>query len=59
VRKPITDSGGVAPPFDAVRSHNGTATAAASATIVSSTRLYAIGWVISNQNNTVTISQPR
>jgi len=48
-----------APPFDAVRSHNGTVTAAASATIISSTRLYAIGWVISNQNNTVTISQPR
>jgi len=48
-----------APPFDAVRSHNGTLTAAASASIVSSTRLYAIGWVISNQNNTVTISQPR
>jgi hypothetical protein len=47
------------PPFDAVRSHNGTATAAASASIVSTTRLYAIGWVISNQNNTVTISTPR
>jgi hypothetical protein len=48
-----------APPFDTVRSHNGTPTAAASASIVSSTRLYTIGWVISNQNNTVTISQPR
>lgn len=57
------------PPFDAVRSHNGivtnplndngTAKAAASASIVSSTRLYAVGWVISNQNNTVTISLPR
>jgi hypothetical protein len=47
------------PPFDVIRSHNGTATAAASATIISSTRLYAIGWVISNQNNTVTISPPR
>jgi hypothetical protein len=48
-----------APPFDAVRSHNGTTTAAASASIVSTTRLYTIGWVISNQNNTVTISVPR
>jgi hypothetical protein len=58
-----------APPFDAVRSHNGvvtdplhdngTAKAAASASIVSSTRLYAVAWVISNQNNTVTISLPR
>jgi hypothetical protein len=46
-------------PFDAIRTHNGTATAAASATVVSTTRLYAIGWVISNQNNTVTISTPR
>jgi hypothetical protein len=47
------------PPFDAVRAHNGTATAAASASLVSTTRLYAIGWVISNQNNTATISVPR
>ncbi len=47
------------PPFDAIRAHNGTTTAAARATIVSTTRLYAIGWVISNQNNTVTISEPR
>lgn len=46
------------PPFDAIRSHNGTATAAASATLVATTRLYAIGWVIGNQNNTVTISAP-
>jgi hypothetical protein len=46
-------------PFDAIRVHNGTTTAAARATIVSTTRLYAIGWVISNQNNTVTISEPR
>jgi hypothetical protein len=47
------------PPFDAVRAHNSAATAAASATVVSTTRLYAIGWVISNQNNTATISVPR
>jgi hypothetical protein len=47
------------PPFDAIRVHNGTTSAAARATIVSTTRLYAIGWVISNQNNTVTISEPR
>lgn len=47
------------PPLDAVRAHNGSTTAAARATIVSTTRLYAIGWVISNQNNTVTISEPR
>ncbi len=47
------------PPFDTIRAHNGTTTAAARATIVSTTRLYAIGWVISNQNNTVTISEPR
>ena len=47
------------PPFDVIRAHNGDTTAAARATIVSTTRLYAIGWVISNQNNTVTISEPR
>ena len=48
-----------AAPFDAVRTRNGTATAAAGASITSTTRLYAIGWVISNQNNTVTISTPQ
>ena len=47
------------PPFDAVRTHNGGASATATATIVSTTRLYAIGWVISNLNNTVSIAVPR
>lgn len=48
------------PPFDAVRAHNlPQKTAAARATIQSTTRLFAVGWVISNQNNTVTISLPR
>jgi hypothetical protein len=54
------------PPFDAVRAANGAGvaysamkTAAARATVRSTTRLYAVGWVISNQNNTVTISLPR
>lgn len=47
------------PPFDVIRAHNGTASAAATASIHSTTRLYAIGWVISNENNTVSIAVPR
>ncbi len=47
------------PPFDAVRTENGDANVAATATIASTTRLYAIGWVISNENNTVSISVPK
>jgi hypothetical protein len=47
------------PPFDAVRAHNGSTTAAASATITSTTRLYAIAWIIANLNSTVSVSQPR
>lgn len=48
------------PPFDTVRAHNlPQNTAAARATINSTTRLFAVGWVISSQNNTVTISLPR
>src|SRR3974377_2513780 len=39
-----------APPFDVIRTHNGTATAAAS--VVSSTRLYAIGWGVHKQKKT-------
>jgi len=39
--------------------HNGEASAAADATLSSSTRLYAIGWIIASQNNTVAVSQPR
>ena len=47
------------PPFDAVRAHNASTTAAASATITSTTRLYAIAWIIANLNSTVSVSQPR
>jgi hypothetical protein len=44
----------------AVRTRNDALKAAASrATIVSTTRLYPLAYVISNQNNTVTISLPR
>ncbi|HTS00919.1 MAG TPA: hypothetical protein VMN04_00195 [Thermoanaerobaculia bacterium] len=48
-----------APPFDAVRAHNASTTAAASARISSTTRLYAIAWIIANLNSTVSVSQPR
>ena len=47
------------PPFDVIRTHNGDASATATATISSTTRLYSIGWVISNANNTVSIAVPR
>lgn len=44
----------------AVRTRNDALKAAAArATIVSTTRLYSLAYVISNQNNTVTISLPR
>jgi len=46
-------------PFISIRVHNGEASAAADATLSSSTRLYAIGWIIASQNNTVAVSQPR
>lgn len=46
--------------FGAVRTRNDALKAAAArATIVSTTRLYPLAYVISNQNNTVTISLPR
>jgi hypothetical protein len=46
--------------FGAVRARNDALKAAAArATIVSTTRLYPLAYVISNQNNTVTISLPR
>jgi hypothetical protein len=48
------------PPFNAVRAHNlPQNTAAARAAIQSTTRLFAVAWVVSDQNNTVTISLPR
>lgn len=48
------------PPLDGIRGHNVPQnTAAARATIRATTRLFAVAWVISNQNNTVTISLPR
>ncbi|MDL2719187.1 MAG: hypothetical protein PT977_15705 [Acidobacteriota bacterium] len=46
--------------FPAVRARNDVLKAAAArATIVSTTRLYPLAYVVSNQNNTVTLSLPR
>jgi hypothetical protein len=46
--------------FGAVRARNDALKAAAArATIVSTTRLYPLAYVISNQNNTVSLSLPR
>ncbi len=41
------------------RSTNGTSVSAARAVVYSPTRLYPLAWVISNRNNTVSVSLPR